>query len=73
MYKRQAEFFAELLANAKDTLAKTPDMLPTLKQAKVVDAGGMGFCILLEGMLSVLDGKEMTVATTTAILPKRVL
>ena len=52
-----AEFFAELLANAKDTLAKTPDMLPTLKQAKVVDAGGMGFCVLLEGMLSVLDGK----------------
>ena len=32
-------------------------MLPTLKQAKVVDAGGMGFCVLLEGMLSVLDGK----------------
>ena len=52
-----AEFFAEMLASAKDTLAKTPDMLPTLKQANVVDAGGKGFCVLLEGMLAVLDGK----------------
>lgn len=39
-------------------LAKTPDMLPVLKQAGVVDAGGQGLVYILEGMMSViLDDK----------------
>ena len=37
------------------TLAKTPDMLPVLKQAGVVDSGGMGLVCLLEGALKALD------------------
>ena len=40
---------------AKDVLAKTPDMLPVLKQAGVVDAGGQGLVYILEGMLSYLE------------------
>lgn len=38
-------------------LAKTPDMLPVLKQAGVVDAGGQGFLIILGGWIAVLTGE----------------
>lgn len=45
---------------AKDALLKTPEMLPVLKQAGVVDAGGQGLIFILEGMLSVIeDGKTV--------------
>lgn len=48
----------EVIAAAKETLAKTPEMLPVLKQAGVVDSGGQGFVVIMEGMQSVLkDGK----------------
>jgi len=41
-------------------LAKTPDMLPVLKQAGVVDAGGQGFLIILGGWIAVLSGDTTT-------------
>jgi len=41
-------------------LAKTPDMLPVLKQAGVVDAGGQGFLIILGGWIAVLKGETIT-------------
>ncbi|TWH60368.1 hypothetical protein DesLBE_4802 [Desulfitobacterium sp. LBE] len=41
------------------TLEKTPDMLPTLKQAGVVDAGGQGFLIILSGWIAALEGQEI--------------
>ncbi|MEL1134145.1 DAK2 domain-containing protein [Desulfitobacterium sp. THU1] len=40
------------------TLDKTPDMLPVLKQAGVVDAGGQGFLIILSGWIAALEGQE---------------
>lgn len=40
---------------AADMLEKTPDMLPVLKKAGVVDAGGKGFVIVMEGMASVFE------------------
>lgn len=40
---------------AQDVLKKTPEMLPVLKQAGVVDAGGQGLVYILEGMLSYLE------------------
>ncbi|WP_041219961.1 DAK2 domain-containing protein [Desulfitobacterium dichloroeliminans] len=40
------------------TLEKTPDMLPVLKQAGVVDAGGQGFLIILSGWIAALEGQE---------------
>lgn len=48
----------EIVCNAaKDALDKTPEMLPVLKDAGVVDAGGQGFLYILEGMKSYLiDG-----------------
>ena len=49
--------FEDALAGAKEALAETPELLPMLKKAGVVDAGGQGFVIILEGMLSVFrDG-----------------
>lgn len=43
-----------------ECLAKTPDMLPVLKQAGVVDAGGQGFLIILGGWIAVLTGETIT-------------
>ena len=40
-------------------LAKTPDMLPVLKQAGVVDAGGAGFLLLLDSALFVVEGEPL--------------
>lgn len=41
------------------SLAKTPDILPVLKQAGVVDAGGQGFLVILEGWIAVLTGETL--------------
>jgi len=41
--------------HSENILNKTPDMLPTLKEAKVVDAGGMGLLIILQGMHKALS------------------
>ncbi len=44
---------------AADALAHTPEMLPVLAQAGVVDAGGSGFLLLLDAFLLVLDGRPL--------------
>ncbi|NMA01585.1 MAG: DAK2 domain-containing protein [Clostridia bacterium] len=41
------------------TLALTPEMLPVLKQANVVDAGGQGFLTIVEGMILGLQGEDI--------------
>ena len=41
------------------SLARTPDLLPVLKQAGVVDAGGAGFLLLLDSFLNVVAGEAM--------------
>jgi len=46
-------------AQGADALARTPDMLPVLKEAGVVDAGGTGFLLLLDALLHVLDGRAL--------------
>lgn len=45
----------EVCAGAGDALKTTPDLLPVLKKAGVVDAGGKGLCLIFEGMLSVFE------------------
>ncbi len=52
-------FFELLVQNAEEVLNKTPEMLPVLKQAKVVDAGGSGFVAILKGMLASLRGQDV--------------
>lgn len=44
--------------HAEKILARTPDMLPVLKRAGVVDAGGRGFICILEGALHALSGER---------------
>lgn len=44
------------LEQAKETLIKTPDLLPVLKEAGVVDSGGAGFIKIIEGMVMALEG-----------------
>ena len=50
---------AEAIAMGYETLAETTEMNPVLKKAGVVDAGGKGYLIILEGMLSSLRGEPM--------------
>ena len=49
----------EAIATGYETLAETTEMNPVLKKAGVVDAGGKGYLIILEGMLSSLRGEPM--------------
>nr|WP_207896795.1 DAK2 domain-containing protein [Baia soyae] len=51
------EVLEAVVNEAKVTLDRTPEMLPVLKQAGVVDAGGEGLLLVYKGMLSVLTGE----------------
>ena len=46
-------------AQGHDALARTPDMLPVLKDAGVVDAGGQGLLLLVDALLHVAGGREL--------------
>jgi DAK2 domain fusion protein YloV len=46
-------------AQGADALTRTPDMLPVLKEAGVVDAGGAGFLLFLDALLHLVDGRPM--------------
>ncbi len=48
--------FRAIAAQAEETLERTPEMLPVLKKAGVVDAGGMGFVVIVRAMLAVFEG-----------------
>lgn len=49
----------DLHASAEVVLAKTPEMLPALRRARVVDSGGYGFCRILEGMKRAIRGEQI--------------
>ena len=49
----------EIIQKGKESLARTPELLPILKQSGVVDAGGMGYLVFLNGMLMALKGEEI--------------
>ena len=55
----EAEMFREILTAAQAALEQTPELLPVLKKAGVVDAGGQGFVEIWTGMLSVIENGEM--------------
>ena len=50
----------EVLEQGAVTLKKTPDMLPVLKEAGVVDAGGKGLLVIYRGFKMALDGETIT-------------
>ena len=64
------EFLDEYIAEAKASLDRTPDLLPALKEAGVVDSGGAGYICIIEGMIKLLNGeslsKDFTVSSSVA-------
>ena len=49
----------DIVMAARQSVARTPDLLPTLKQAGVVDAGGQGLCTILEGVWRYVRGEAV--------------
>ena len=57
------EYMASILDYGREVLARTPEMLPVLKEAGVVDSGGQGLIVVLEGAYEALLGREITGAS----------
>lgn len=60
----------EVLVAAQKALDDTPNQLPVLKKAGVVDAGGQGILLVFEGMKQVFDGGEIIAGQEVAAKPK---
>ena len=54
-----SEFLGQVLEHARQVLEQTPEMLPVLKEAGVVDSGGQGLVTVLEGACDAFLGKEI--------------
>ena len=52
-------YLTDLLAEMKKSLKQTPELLPVLKEAGVVDSGGAGLVCIIEGMLKALRGEHI--------------
>jgi DAK2 domain fusion protein YloV len=59
-------FMEEVVAEAKASLNRTPDLLPVLKEVGVVDSGGQGLVIIYEGFLAVLKGEKLPEVSVAA-------
>lgn len=57
-------FTEEVVRHMKDVLDITPELLPVLKEAGVVDSGGQGLLTIMEGVLDALQGKETDFSIT---------
>ncbi len=60
-------FLKRVIAKGHEILLQTPEMLPVLKQAGVVDAGGRGFLYVLEGALKYLNGEEIAAGPVQSV------
>lgn len=58
-YKDFALFLTDVIKKGEEALAQTPELLPVLKKAGVVDSGGMGLLCIYRGFLGVLNGEEV--------------
>ncbi len=61
-YSDLAEFLQHTLDAGEEVLKQTPEMLPVLKKAGVVDAGGRGLLVILSGFYQMLSGNEVEIA-----------
>lgn len=52
-------FFDEIIKAGNEALARTPELLPVLKEAGVVDSGGQGLMTVMEGAVDAFNGKEL--------------
>jgi uncharacterized protein len=62
-----ADLLEQLLVRARDACRRTPDLLPVLKQAGVVDAGALGFVHMLEGVGAYVHGDPFTALERTPV------
>lgn len=60
------EFMENVVKAGNEMLDKTPDMLPILKEAGVVDSGGTGLVVIMTGMLNFLKGVDVDIDFTSA-------
>ena len=58
--KNFEEFLADVIAEGEKALALTPELLPVLKKAGVVDSGGVGLMTIIKGFNAALTGEEIT-------------
>ena len=58
------ELLDVMLSSGETALKKTPDLLPVLKEAGVVDSGGMGLLTIYRGFKMALDGEELVPSMT---------
>ncbi len=68
--KDELGVFEAAIEGAEIALAQTPELLPQLKKAGVVDAGGFGFVLILKGMLSVMRDGVMIESNGVAAEPQ---
>jgi DegV family protein with EDD domain len=62
-----------MLREAEASLARTPELMPVLKEAGVVDAGGKGFVRMLEGVVRLIDGAPVLPATQADETPGEIV
>lgn len=65
------EFLDKIIAHAEEVLAYTPELLPVLKQAGVVDSGGQGLVEIFHGVHDQFLGKEIDFASISASAPAK--
>ncbi len=69
------EFIPQVIAHAEEVLAQTPEMLPVLKEAGVVDSGGQGLLEVIKGAYDAFLGKEIDysqIAPSTSVHPTKI-
>ena len=62
--KNFEEFLEDVIEEGEKALALTPELLPVLKKAGVVDSGGVGLMTIIKGFLSALTGEEVSESVT---------
>ena len=70
--KNFEEFFQDVIAEGEKALALTPELLPVLKKAGVVDSGGVGLMTIIKGFNAALTGEEIadSYAETEMVAPE---
>ncbi|MBE6137125.1 MAG: DAK2 domain-containing protein [Erysipelotrichaceae bacterium] len=66
------EYLVHYLKSANSSLERTPELLPVLKKAGVIDSGGAGFILIIEGMLRAITGDVIEGPTAYDNAPKAV-
>ncbi|MCI8402276.1 MAG: DAK2 domain-containing protein [Lachnospiraceae bacterium] len=64
------QFFAAVIAHGDHVLSQTPEMLPVLKEAGVVDSGGQGLMEIMKGCMDAFLGKEIDLSSIPAAAPR---